>query len=815
MQRTDSDTEKDPILKAPVAQLEREVAELRRLLAVFMPQVPSQQPHPADEHPGGYSETQYRALIELSPQVVWISDAKGLATYANQYWFDLTGLTLEQTLLGGWTQVVHPEDAERIYPMWEKAAAQGAAWECEFRIRSASDGQYRWYASRGLPLRDASGQITQWMGVALDIHDRKVAMELLAEADDRLRLAVEAANIGAWDHHLHTDQVEWSPRARQIFGFTGEGQPSFEWFFSHIHPEDRIRVREKLERAADPAIRSDYDVDYRFSMPDGTFRWILARGKVFFDGEGPSARALRTAGMVVDITDRKQAEWERAMLTATLQHSPDFIGITDPKGKTVFLNKAGQKLVGLNSDAEAESKSVYDFLPPREVQVLEEEILPAVKQRGVWEGRFSLRHFVTGETIPFDTRCFGIFDAAGNLSNIATVSRDIAEKEKLEEQLRMAQKMEAIGRLAAGIAHDFNNLLTVVRGSAEVLTQRLPESATDLHHRLREIHVAADRASALTDQLLTFGRRQMVFPQVINLNHVVLGMDEMLRRLVGEEITLTVSLDRDLWNVRMNPSQADQILINFAANARDAMPAGGNISVRTWNQTLDGSAAQAEGLHAGEYVCLSVVDSGVGMDAETLRHIFEPFFTTKEMGTGMGLATVYGIVQQCSGQVTARSSAEKGTEFIVYLPRTMENAVADPAPDKATAPSVGLQTILIVEDEPSLRALLADYVRESGYRILEAASATEAIEVVRNEKLDLLITDIVMPGGSGQDLASTLSLSHAGLRIIFMSGYADNVALQEAASQPGVFFVPKPFTLKHMLEKIREALGGPQTSSAQ
>lgn len=804
--------ENDPILQAPVAQLEREVAELRRQLTMFLPQLPSQQLHPSDEHPELYSETQYRALIELSPQVVWISDAKGLATYANQYWFDLTGLTLEQTLSGGWTKVIHPEDAEKIYPRWQQAALEGKPWECEFRIR-ASDGQYRWYASRGLPLKDSSGQIAKWIGVALDIHERKVAMERLAEADERLRLAVEAANIGAWDHYLHTDQVEWSPRAREIFGFTGEGQPTFEWFFSRIHPEDLPRIVEKLKRASDPAIRSDYDVDYRFTLPDGTFRWVLARGKVFFDGEGPAARALRTAGMVVDITGRKQAEWERAMLTATLQHSPDFIGITDLKGKIVFLNRAGQKLVGLSGNVEAESKTVYDFLPARELQVLREKILPTVRQHGVWEGRFSLRHFVTGETIPFDTRGFGIFDAEGNLTNIATVSRDIAEKEKLEEQLHMAQKMEAIGRLAAGIAHDFNNLLTVVRGSAEVLAQRLPESATDLHHRLREIHVAADRASALTDQLLTFGRRQMVFPQVINLNHVVLGMDEMLRRLMGEEITLAISLDRALWNVKMNPSQADQILINFAANARDAMPAGGNISVKTWNQTLDGGAAQAEGLPAGDYVCLSVSDSGIGMDPETLQHIFEPFFTTKEMGTGMGLATVYGIVQQCSGQVTARSSAEKGTEFTVYLPRTMEAAIVDPAVEKTTPSPAGLQTILIVEDEPSLRALLADYVRESGYRVLEAASVTEALEVVRNEKLNLLVTDIVMPGGSGQDLASTLSLAHPGLGIIFMSGYADNIALQEAASQPGVFFVPKPFTLKNMLEKIREALGCvPQTS---
>jgi two-component system cell cycle sensor histidine kinase/response regulator CckA len=324
--------------------------------------------------------------------------------------------------------------------------------------------------------------------------------------------------------------------------------------------------------------------------------------------------------------------------------------------------------------------------------------------------------------------------------------------------------------------------------------------------------VAADRASALTDQLLTFGRRQMVFPQVIDLNHVVHSMEEMLQRLVGAGITLSLSLDTDLWNVKINPSQADQILINFVANARDAMPAGGKIVVKTWNQSFNASEAQAVGLQAGEYICLSVTDNGIGMNAETLNHIFEPFFTTKEMGNGMGLATVYGIVQQCSGNIVARSTLNEGTEFIVYLPRTMQTPAAETAVEIPSSSRAGSETILIVEDEPSLRALLAEYVRESGYHVLEAASVQDAIATARDQKLDLLITDIVMPGGSGQTLASALSASHPGLGIIFMSGYTDYASLQKATSQPGVTFVPKPFTLKHMLDKIQGALDGKPAS---
>jgi len=805
MRMSDTAAHDDPLLRAPVAYLEREVAELRRQLTTLILQSPELNLSEAPQET--QREARYRALIELSPQIVWISDANGATTYINQYWVDLTGLTLEKTVNGGWIRALHPDDAEKACREWHETVPHGLPWEVEFRIRRASDNQYRWFVNCGLPVRDVSGKISSWMGIAVDIHDRKIASEHLAVTDERLRLAVEAGNIGAWDHHLHTDRVEWSQRAREIFGFPSDGQPSFAWFFSRIDPEDRARIEEKLGKARDPKLRAEYDADFRFTRTDGSSRWILARGKCFFDGEGPTARAMRTAGVIFDITDRKQGERERAMLTATLQHSPDFIGITDLKGQIVFLNKAGQTLVGVHDDPEAQSKFIYDFLPARELQVLREEILPTVRRHGVWEGRFSLRHSVSGEVIPFDTRGFGIFDAAGRLTNIATVSRDIAEKEKLKEQLHIAQKMQAIGRLAAGIAHDFNNLLTVVRGSAEVLEQRLPESANDLRHRVREIHVAADRASALTGQLLTFGRRQMAFPQIVNLSRVVFGMDEMLQRLVGENITLSLSLDNDLWNVKINPSQADQILINFAANARDAMPDGGTISIKTWNRTFDASTAQAAGLHAGEYVCLSVSDGGIGMDAETLSHIFEPFFTTKEMGTGMGLATVYGIVQQGSGQVMAHSIAEKGTEFIVYFPRTMETAVLEPALGKNLPSEDGSGTILIVEDEASLRALLVDYVRESGYRVLEAASVQDGIATARGQKLDLLITDIVMPGGSGHTLASALSATYPGLGIIFMSGYADNASLREAASLPGVTFVQKPFTLKRLLEKIREALG--------
>jgi len=338
-----------------------------------------------------------------------------------------------------------------------------------------------------------------------------------------------------------------------------------------------------------------------------------------------------------------------AMLTAAIQHSPDFIGITDLQGNILFLNHAGQKLVGLRDDAEARSKTVYDFMGPQSRAILETQILPAVREKRVWEGEFSLRHFVTQEPVLFDTRGFGIFDEAGRLTNIATVSRDISEKKKLEEQLREAQQMEAVGRLAGGIAHDFNNLLTIIQGSGEILEEQV-QGAGSLKN-VRRIRDAAQRASDLTQQLLAFSRRQLVSPAIISLNQVILRMQEILQRLVGEDIVIKTELADDLWNVKMDPLQMEQILFNLIANARDAMPHGGVVAVRTFNHELIEPPADQPELSPAECVCMTFSDSGSSVDHQTLSHIFEPFFSSKELGrgSGLGLATVYGIVQQCSG----------------------------------------------------------------------------------------------------------------------------------------------------------------------
>jgi PAS domain S-box-containing protein len=791
-----------------VARLEREVTELRRQLTMLYSQASDRfVTPPANEQEFFYSEARYRALIELSPQLVWISGHDGNNQYCNHYWYEYSGLTAKESAGVGWVAALHPGDRDKVAAEWQVALAKGTGYETELRFRRASDGQYRWHLCRVLPLRDATGQVTKWQGVALDIHESKVAATAIAEANDRMQLAVESAAAGTWDFYPSTKRLECSEHCYRIFQLPPGAEPSLELFFDKIHPKDRSRVSQLLDQAMDPQGPGEYDADYRIVWPDGTERWIFAKGRCFFSGEGGTRQPARLSGLLVDVTERRQTQRDRASLAAALQDSPDFIGITDLQGRVLFLNRAGQRLVGLKDDADARSKTAFDFLRAPERNILEREILPMVRAGKVWEREFTMRHFVSGEPILVETRVFGIFDENGRLTSMANLSRDISQKKKMDEQLRLAQKMEAVGRLAGGVAHDFNNLLTVIRGSAEVLQERCRDNEANLR-LVEEINAASERAATLTEQLLAFGRQQMVRPRSMNLNSAILRMRDMLQRLLGEDITLVFRPDESLGNIKMDPIQVDQILINLAANARDAMPYGGALTLNTFTLQVSQPRPDLPDLKPGLYSCLRCSDNGRGMTRETMSHIFEPFFTTKKPGegNGLGLCIVYGIVQQSEGQILVSSQPGEGASFTLYLPVTAEEVLPEPAarePKSLADPG----TILLVEDEPSLRAILATYMREHGYQVYEAADAREASEVCRERGVDLMISDIVMPGASGPALASSLAAAHPAMHVIFMSGYADHAALEDVLAHPYALFLQKPFRFADLLGKVREALG--------
>jgi nitrogen-specific signal transduction histidine kinase len=390
------------------------------------------------------------------------------------------------------------------------------------------------------------------------------------------------------------------------------------------------------------------------------------------------------------------------------------------------------------------------------------------------------------------------------------VAQDVGERQSLEEQLRQAQKMEAVGRLAGGVAHDFNNLLMVIKGHTELLLNSLPPSDT-ISRKIEHIDRAADRATALTRQLLAFSRMQVLQPRVMNLNGIVEDMGNLLPRLIGEDVELLIRTSSALGTIRADASQMEQVIMNLAVNARDAMPSGGKLVIETSNADLDFAYSSAHPIvKPGRYVLLAVSDSGTGMDADTQAHIFEPFFTTKEQGkgTGLGLATVYGVVKQSGGFIWVYSELGKGTCFKIYLPRVDQPAEAAGVPLAFTETPRGTETVLLSEDEQDVREVAREFLESGGYTVIEAQNGDEALALGTKFEgtIDLLITDMVMPGMRGQELAARLQQHRRDLRVLYMSGYSEHTAEEAAASVMPVKMLTKPFSRSLLLRTVRELL---------
>ncbi len=396
-------------------------------------------------------------------------------------------------------------------------------------------------------------------------------------------------------------------------------------------------------------------------------------------------------------------------------------------------------------------------------------------------------------------------------------TEDVTERRALEEQLRQSQKMEAVGRLAGGIAHDFNNLLMVISGYSEFLLERLGDEP-QLRGPAQEIASASERASSLTRQLLAFSRKQMLAPRIVNLNEVATENLKMLTRMIGEDIDLVMIPGQNLWSVRADAGQIEQVIMNLAVNARDAMPSGGKLTIETANVTLDEEYSRYHApLQPGDYVMVAITDTGAGMDQDTQSHIFEPFFTTKgPKGTGLGLSTVYGIIKQSGGYIWVSSEIGKGTTFKIYLPRvasTGESAAQVAAPVEHHKVEPGTETILLVEDEANLRYLARQYLEKQGYKVIEAADGAVAMQiaVAHEAVIHLLLTDVIMPGMNGRELAQRISEIRPNVRILYMSGYTENVIGQNGTLDPGVRLLQKPFNLRDLRTTVREVLDATPT----
>jgi two-component system, cell cycle sensor histidine kinase and response regulator CckA len=473
-----------------------------------------------------------------------------------------------------------------------------------------------------------------------------------------------------------------------------------------------------------------------------------------------------------------------------------------------FVNPALTTLTGYLSDEFYRNPDLgFQIVHPEERPLLDGIFRGEGPDAGMTTLRWTHKD---GSTVWIEQHHVRVRDGLGKVAAIECIARDITARKRLEEQLLQAQKMEAIGRLAGGVAHDFNNLLTVINGYSANVLENLP-AQDPLFQELEEICKAGERAAALTRQLLAFSRRQVLTPRVLDLNIVVAEMDRMLRRLLGEDIHLVTTLDRSLASVYADPGQMEQVIMNLAVNARDAMPRGGRLLIETTNVELDSAyEQQRSGVVPGSYVMLAVSDNGCGMDQNTQARIFEPFFTTKPpgQGTGLGLSTVFGIVQQSGGHIWVYSELGQGTTFKVYMPVSR----AKPQPEKtriAAKPATGSETILVVEDEDGVRNLIRTVLKRAGYQVMDARHGEEALQLAESHagSIDLVMTDVVMPQISGRELATRLSALHPESRLLFMSGYTDSsVVQQHGFLDPQTPFLQKPFTPAVLTGKVREIL---------
>jgi len=639
--------------------------------------------------------------------------------------------------------------------------------------------------------------------VRRDNSRREIAEEALRDSEEKYRTLI----YGVQDYGIvmlgpQGEFVSWSPGSEQMTGCTFEELADRD--FSYFFPQEDIqrgRPAEILQLAAASGRYEDQGTRVR---KDGSRFQVRATFTALRDKAG------NLRGFSVISRDLTQSAESEAKYRGLLEAAPDAMVVVNQVGEIVLLNVQAEKQFGYNRD-ELVGQKVTSIIPEGFAERLiadgtRSTAEALAQQIGTGIELYGRRKY--GGDFPIEIMLSPLESAEGIL--VTAAIRDITERKHLEQMLRQAQKMEAIGQLAGGVAHDFNNLLGVILGYSELLLERLGLNYSE-RNDIEEIQKAGIRAALLTRQLLAFSRKQVIQPKVLDLNAVVAGAEKLLRRLIGENIELLVVLNPTLDRVKADSGQLEQIIMNLAVNSRDAMPDGGKLIIETSSIEIDEHyAAQHASLLPGPHVMLAVTDTGCGMDTETKAHIFEPFFTTKEFGkgTGLGLATVYGIVKQSGGSIWVYSEPGFGTTFKIYLPCVdpiLE--IASPS-DRVEKVDKGSQTILIVEDDAALLQVTRRSLEEVGYAILAARSAAEAIHISESHPgpIHLMVTDVIMPGMSGDKLASYLSSLRPQMKVLYVSGYTDNTIVHQGVLEPGLAFLQKPFSPKILARKVGELL---------
>jgi PAS domain S-box-containing protein len=646
-------------------------------------------------------------------------------------------------------------------------------------------------------------KLVKTLGILRDVTERKQYARMLREVNQRLQAVLDASHQIIFMKDRNSTYQTVNKTFERYFGIAAHkiiGKDDYLLFTSQ--KAEMLRAEDQVVFQSGKTLTTEKELLIQ------NRKYVFRTTKVPIRDDQDQVVGL--AGFAEDITELVEKEKELFKLSQMLERSPISIIITDAEGRIEYVNPYFTQLTGY-SQPEVLGKNPRIWKSQEHPRSFYAQLWRTIKQGNIWQGEI-LNRKKNGELYWENVTIGPVRDENGQITNFVAFKIDITEKKSIELQYQQAQKMEAVGRLAGGVAHDFNNILTVINGYCELILRKLKPKSS-FYNEIVSISRAGQKATNLTNQLLAFSRRQIIRPRVLNLNDIITDTVKMLKRLIGEDIELKTILEKRPQNIRMDPGQIEQILMNLVVNARDAMPQGGTLIIETQSVELDESYVKKRPIvKTGQYTMLAVTDTGIGMDSRTQARIFEPFFTTKSKGkgTGLGLSTVYGIVKQNNGYIWVYSEPRKGTTFKIYLPVHHGEAEARTSQEDFQTTG-GHETILLVEDDSSVRELTREILENAGYRVLEAANGSEAIRIFQQhqEEVELLLSDVVMPRMSGRDLLNRLQDQKPGLKAVFMSGYTDNAIVHHGVLEKHTHFIQKPFSPSTLLQKVREALDSP------
>lgn len=748
-------------------------------------------------------EARFRAVAETASDSIVIIDEENKLLYFNKSTESVFGYSYEE-MNGRKLTMLMPEYLRLLHEKgisgYVSTGLKHIGWHSVEVTGLHKDG-------RNIPLDISFSEFISdgkrnFTGIIRDITGRKLVEAAFHESEERLRLLFNQMKDGFYYSTRDGRLLEVNPAMVEMFGYSSREEMLLvdvarDLYFS---PDDRAT------NILDAGMRVS-DV-YRMRRKDGTAIWVEDRGQYKYDKDG---KIEFHQGILRDVTERKLAEEHlirsEERYRDLVENAHDIIYSHDLDGRFTSINKAGQTITGYTEE-EVLGMNMTDTVVPEDVARAKDMI--AEKVKGEDGTAYELQILAKdGKRITVEVNTKLVFQD-GTPTGVQGIARDITERKNLEDQLLQAQKLESVGRLAGGIAHDFNNMLTAINGYSDLTLRKLKDD-DPLRANIQEIKKAGERSALLTSQLLAFSRQQMLVPVTLDINDVITDTTAMLRRLIGEDIELATSLGPKGGSVKADPGQLSQIIMNLAVNARDAMESGGKLTIETSNVFLDDEYAKDHiGVLPGAYVTLSVSDTGSGMTPETQQRMFEPFFTTKDVGkgTGLGLATVYGIVKQSGGNIVTYSELGHGTSVKVYLPRVAAQRVVPSSVAPVRELFSGTETILLVEDEEVVRHLSRKILESRGFNVLQAENGYAALKLLEKEKplIDLLFTDVVMPQMGGRELAEHLTEKMPNLKVLFTSGYTDDAVVRHGILSTGANFIQKPFTLEALLKKVRELL---------